>query len=186
MDENEKNLFEEVKNRITDADMVLIGIGDQMSGEKMGREHALEAYRALQALIRGKTWFAVTLNTDDLIYEAGLNRMFIVAPCGSEAEGNVITNEDYDESGYLPQWQFYMNWLTATLGKKLCILELGVGMVYPSVIRMPFERTVLVNQRSGLIRIHSKLAQVPEEIVDRSLCISEMPADFLIKIAKKD
>lgn len=186
MEKEEHYIFEKVRSMIADADMVLIGIGDQMSAKKAGREHCLEAYRALKELIRGKTWFAVTLNTDDLIYEAGLNRMFVVAPCGSEAEGNVITNEDYDESGYLPQWQFYMNWLTATLGKKLCILELGAGMAYPSVIRMPFERTVMVNQRSGLIRIHSKLAQVPEEITERSLCISEMPTDFLIKIAKKD
>ena len=59
------------------------------------------------------------------------------------------------------------------------ILELGVGMAYPSVIRMPFERTVLYNQKSSMIRIHSKLAQVPEEIQNRSICYDENPVKFL-------
>lgn len=178
--------LEKVKQIIADSDMVLIGIGDQLSKEKAGREEILETYDTLYQMVEGKPWFIVTLNTDDLIYESHFNRMLIVAPCGSEASGNVVTNEDYDESEYLPQWQFYMNWLTATLGKKLCILELGVGMMYPSVVRMPFERTVQLNQKSHLIRVHSKLAFVPEEIVERSLCISENPVELLSKMHKKD
>ena len=176
----------QLKDMISDADMVLIGIGDQLSVKKAKKEVILDTYHRIYELVKEKPWFVVTLNTDDLIYESEFHRMLIVAPCGSDASGNVITNTDYDESQYLPQWQFYMNWLTSTLGKKLCILELGVGMEYPSVVRMPFERTILFNQKASIIRVHSKLAFVPEEIVDRSLCISENPIDFLSKIDKID
>lgn len=176
--------MERIREMIAESDMVLIGIGDQFSEKMAEKEDIMKAYQVLYELVNGKPWFAVTLNTDDLIYESKLNRMFIVAPCGSEASGNVVTNDDYDESEYLPQWQFYMNWLTATLGKKLCILELGVGLAYPSVIRIPFERTVSVNQKSKMVRIHSKMAQVPEEIAERCLCISKKPVEFLSKMHK--
>ena len=176
--------IEQIKEKIQQSDMVLIGVGDEFT-EKKGKntkEEILQAYQKVMDLVKGKPWFLVTINTDDLVYDAGVNSFFVVAPCGSERSGNVITNENYDESGYLPQWQYYMNWLTSTIGKKLCILELGVGMAYPSVIRMPFERTALYNQKASMIRIHSKLAQVPEEIQGRSVCCDENPVKFLNEV----
>lgn len=170
-----------VKQMIAEADMVLLGFGDEFTLRKAEKEKVIEAYNRVAALIAGKPWFAITVNTDDLIYESDLNRFFIVAPCGSEREKNVVTMENYDESGYLPQWQFYMNWLTSTIGKKLCVLELGVGLSYPSVIRMPFEKTVQFNHQASLIRIHSKLAQVSLEIAERSYCVDMEPITFLEK-----
>ena len=167
----------QIETMIQEADMVLIGIGDEFTEKKNTREDILKAYQKLMVLVKGKPWFLVTVNTDDLVYDAGVNSFFVVAPCG-----NVITNEKYDESGYLPQWKYYMNWLASTIGKKLCVLELGVGMAYPSVIRMPFERTVQYNQKATMIRIHSKLAQVPDEIKDRSVCYDENPVPFLNKL----
>ena len=128
----------QIETMIQEADMVLIGIGDEFTEKKNSREDILKAYQKLMVLVKGKPWFLVTVNTDDLVYDAGVNSFFVVAPCGSERSGNVITNENYDESGYLPQWKYYMHWLASTIGKKLCVLELGVGMAYPSVIRMPF------------------------------------------------
>lgn len=178
--------IKEIKNRIENADMVLIGIGSQLSLSKEKKEDILQVYQNVYELVKDKPWFVVTLNTDDLIYESNFHSMLVVAPCGSDASGNVVTNEDYDESQYLPQWQFYMNWLTSTLGKKLCILELGVGMEYPSVVRMPFERTIQLNQKSSLIRIHSSLAFVPEEIASRSLCIMKKPSEIFVKIDKNN
>lgn len=169
----------QIEKIIQESDMVLIGVGDEFTEKKASKEEILKAYQKVMELVKGKPWFLVTVNTDDLVYDAGVNSFFVVAPCGSERSGNVVTNENYDESGYLPQWQYYMNWLTSTIGKKLCVLELGVGMAYPSVIRMPFERTVLYNQKSSMIRIHSKLAQVPEEIKNRSVCYDENPVEYL-------
>ncbi|MDO4632362.1 MAG: hypothetical protein Q4B01_00730 [Eubacteriales bacterium] len=170
---------EQVKKKAAEADMLLIGIGPELSLKKHSREELLAAYHEISKLAAGKPWFAITLNTDDVIYESELNRMFIVAPCGSDASGNVITNENYDESEYLPQWEFYRNYLSATIGKKLCILEFGVGMEYPSVVRMPFERLVQWNQKAELVRVHKKLAFVPPEAEERSLCIAEDAQQFL-------
>lgn len=180
--------MERISELIRSADAVLLGTGDEFTTKKADREQVIRAYDKLAALVEGKPWFAVTVNTDDLIYESKLNRFFIVAPCGSEAAGNVVTMENYDESSYLPQWQFYRNWLASTIGKKLCILELGVGLAYPSVIRLPFERTALFNQKAALVRVHSKLAQVPGELAGRSLCIPENPVQYLndYKIDKND
>ena len=169
----------QIEEMIQASDMVLIGVGDEFTRKKADEEDILKAYRKLMDLVKGKPWFLVTINTDDLVYDAGVNKFFVVAPCGSERSGNVVTNDDYDESEYLPQWQYYLNWLTSTIGKNLCVLELGVGMAYPSVIRMPFERTVQYNQKASMIRIHSKLAQVPEEIQDRSVCYEKEPVKFL-------
>lgn len=171
--------MEKILEAIRNADAVLIGTGDEFTERKAARKEIIRAYDTLAEMVAGKPWFAVTVNTDDLIYESRLNKFFIVAPCGSEAAGNVVTMENYDESAYLPQWQFYRNWLASTIGKKLCILELGVGLSYPSVIRLPFERTALFNLKSVLVRIHSKLAQVPEELAERSICIAEEPVAYL-------
>ena len=168
-----------IEQFIRDSDAVLLGFGEEFTVKKADKEQILSAYNKIAKMVAGKPWFAVTVNTDDLIYESELNRFFIVAPCGSEAAGNVITMDGYDESCYLEQWQFYLNWLASTLGKKLCILELGVGLTFPSVIRLPFEKTALINRKSTLIRIHSKLAQGPDELEDRCICITENPVDFL-------
>lgn len=174
--------MKQLQELIQQSDMVLIGTGDEFTEKKAEKEQILQAYQKLNRLIEGKPWFLVTVNTDDYVYDAGMNRFFVVAPCGSERSGNVVTNLEYDESGYLPQWEFYRNWLASTIGKRLLLLELGVGMAYPSVIRMPFERTTQYNQKAYLVRIHSKLAQVPEEIQDRSLCISEQPVSHLLNL----
>ena len=64
---------------------------------------------------------------------------------------------------------------------KLCILELGVGMEIPSVVRWPFEKICFYNQKSVFWRVHSSLYQLPEEIRMRGNAIKEDPLTFLKK-----
>lgn len=175
-------MWNQVKEQIREAELVLVGIGEELSVAKAGREAALAAYNRLAELLEGKDFFLVTLNTDDLIYASTLPSERIVAPCGSEAAENVVTNENYDESGYLPQWQAYTKWLENTLHRKLCILELGVGFQYPQVIRFAFEKAAYFNQKSSFVRVHSKLAQLVPELKDRGISVQETPADFLMKL----
>ncbi len=165
-------------DKINDSMMVLVGIGNELSLQHHTREELSEFYRKVAELVKNKFYFVVTMNTDDLIYEAGLEERLIVAPCGSDKTGNVITNGHYDESGYLPQWQAYQKWLGNTLNQKLAILELGVGFQYPSVLRFPDEKMAYFNQKATLIRVHSALSQVPEEIGEKSISIAEDPIDF--------
>jgi hypothetical protein len=172
-------MLEQIKGHVKDAELILVGIGEEFSIEKEGREHVLEAYNHLADMLRGKGYFIVTLQTDDLIYESHLAKERIVAPCGSVTAGNVVTNENYDESIYLPQWEVYTKWLQNTLNHKLCVLELGVGFQYPSVIRFPFEKVVYFNQKAKLIRVHSKFAQLTPEISERGVSVGESPVRIL-------
>ena len=86
----------------------------------------------------------LTLEEKENLYQlikVGTPELFRI--CLPEEEQGILNNiyaANYDERGYLTDWQTYTRWLQGTLNKKVCILELGVGMQYPSVIRFPFEK----------------------------------------------
>ena len=63
----------------------------------------------------------------------------------------------YCEGGYLEQWEAYMKFLQKTINRKLCILELGVSMRFPGVIRNAFEKTAYYNQKAKMFRIHQRM-----------------------------
>ena len=83
----------------------------------------------------------------------------------------------------MDKWMTYKKWLQGTVNKKLCILELGVGMKYPTVIRWPFEKVAFFNQKSEFFRIHSKLYQMPEELGGRGTGIQQSPQKFLKELS---
>lgn len=96
---------------------------------------------------------------------------------------NNIEAKNYVEDGYLEQWMLYKKWLQGTVNKNVCILELGVGMKYPTVIRWPFEKITFFNQKAELFRVHSRLYQIAEEIKDRGHGICQSPEDFLKELS---
>ncbi|MCH5257740.1 MAG: hypothetical protein J1D87_10625 [Lachnospiraceae bacterium] len=99
--------------------------------------------------------------------------------CGREKRFNQIGVSKYAEEGYLSQWELYTKWLQGTVNKKTCVIELGVGMQFPTIIRWPFERIVYYNQKAFLYRIHSSLYQLEEKIGNRGTGIKEKPVKFL-------
>ena len=99
--------------------------------------------------------------------------------CGSPLVLNNIYTGNYDENGYLDQWQFYTKWLQGTLNKKLMIIELGVGMQCPSVIRWPFEKVAFFNQKATFWRINENLYHLSEEIKEKGTSISKNAIDWL-------
>lgn len=105
--------------------------------------------------------------------------------CGAPLAFNTIQTENYAEEGYLDRWQTYNKWLQGTVNKKLCIFELGVGMRFPTVIRWPFEKVVLLNQKASLFRVHSRLYQTAEEIKERSVGIQSDPFEFLKELSNQ-
>ena len=104
----------------------------------------------------------------------------ICGQCGSKLRFNQLGVTRYVEEGYLDQWNQYTKWLQGTVNKRLCVLELGVGMEYPTVIRFPFEKIVFYNQKASLYRVHPMLYQIGEEISDRGYAVKEDPVDFLL------
>ena len=102
--------------------------------------------------------------------------------CGSPLILNNVFAENYDERGYLDTWQTYTKWLQGTLNRKLCILEFGAGMQYPSVIRFPFEKIGYFNQKANFIRVNKNLYQLTEELKEKGISISENAVDWLTSL----
>ncbi len=208
-----ESLYEEILNKITASEFVLVGIGSEFrapaqagseipsptepyaaqasdlqsveSQEKAGRINAdgslpeaglkqdrlLAAYGCLKRLLRGKSYFILTENEDDLIFRSGLLDFLIAAPFA------VNSPSDGEE-----QWKAYQNWLSATLGHSLCLLELGVGFSSPQVIRWPFEKIVEVHQQAVLIRIQEKFPQLGKQIADRGISVSVNSVEWLLSL----
>lgn len=102
--------------------------------------------------------------------------------CGGAYVFNTIYSEYYDENGYLEQWKLYMKWLEGTLHHKLFILELGVGMKFPSVVRWPFERTAFLNQKAFLCRVNENLYHLTPETAQKGCGISEDAVDWIARL----
>ncbi|SHH98758.1 NAD-dependent protein deacetylase, SIR2 family [Sporobacter termitidis DSM 10068] len=85
--------------------------------------------------------------------------------------------------GYKAEQQRFYDWIGTTGGKKLCIVELGVGFNTPAVIRWPFERLAYASGNAHLFRVnkeyrewpgHGGFSEVPEELKGKA---TPMPYD---------
>ncbi|MCM1541660.1 MAG: hypothetical protein NC121_10400 [Blautia sp.] len=92
---------------------------------------------------------------------------------------NIYVGKDYNEKGYLAQWSQYTKWLQGTLNRRVLILELGVGMRFPMVIRFPFEKAAFFNQKAEFFRINEKLYHLTEELRGKGQGISQNAIDCL-------
>ena len=102
--------------------------------------------------------------------------------CGKPlAFNNILCESNYIEDGYQVQWGRYTKWLQMTLNKKLCILELGVEMNLPNIIRWPFEKVAFYNQKASFFRINKTLYQLTEELGEKGVSISENAVEFLLE-----
>lgn len=99
--------------------------------------------------------------------------------CGNRMVFQNIYGEHYNESGYLEQWQTYLKWLQGTVNKKLFVLELGVGMKFPQVIRWPFEKAAYFNQKAFFCRVNKNLYQITEELAGKGVGISQNAIEWL-------
>lgn len=99
--------------------------------------------------------------------------------CGAPLVFNQVTQGNYVEEGYLPQWEKYTKWLSATLNRKLCILELGVGMDFPTVIRSPFEKVGFFNMKASFFRINENHSEIPEDMGEKGISIQMNAKLFL-------
>lgn len=99
--------------------------------------------------------------------------------CGENLVFNQYGQPVYNENGYIDNWQIYTKWLQGTVNRKLCILELGVGMEFPSIIRWPMEKVCFYNQKSHFYRVHEMLYQVAGDIEERGIAVKQNALEFL-------
>lgn len=112
----------------------------------------------------------------------GQLQMPLCPHCGNPMVYNNLETVKYLEQGYLSDWEYYMQWLQGTVNKRLCLIELGVSMKFPSVIRWPFEKTTYYNQKSKMFRIHHALSQSAEGIQDRCYSCMENSVDYMANL----
>ena len=204
-------MLEQIRQSIEQAQMVLVGIGTEFavkeeaqedpfftelaktaqtdpaaaallafhkSQKKAGgckKEQVQKAYEVLADLLKDKNYFVISLCEDGLVEQAGLKKDRILTPA---KEG-----EEETDGGVYPadSWETYTKWLQGTLNRNLVILELGVGMELPQLIRFPFEKVAYFNQKSCLYRVHSHLYQMTEEIKERGYSVPVHPVTLLLE-----
>lgn len=173
--------------KINDYQMVLIGIGEEFEQN----DKSLAAYNHLAELLSDSNYFIVSLCMDDQIYKSNLRQDRIVTPlggyrykqcqdactkelyapeentcpnCGGALVYNNFLAENYIEESYLPMWDKHKKWLVGTLNKSILVLELGVSMKFPQIIRWPFERIALLNNKAHFVRVNEKLPQLNADL----------------------
>lgn len=162
-------MTERIREKTEKAERILVGIGEKFGSAKEP-ETIRRAYEGLAALLKGKDYFIITLCGDDRILEAGLAQDRIVRPLAAE---EAQTGAAEGKTGERPSmWSAYMDWLQGTLHRKLLVLEFGVGLTCPNLIRFPFEKAVFYNQKAELIRVHASLSQLPVELNGRGISVA--------------
>ncbi len=101
--------------------------------------------------------------------------------CGKKMVLNNVYTSNYDENGYLQNWSVYKKWLQGTINKNVCILELGVGLIFPSVIRWPFEKVAFYNRKATFMRVNERLYHMSEELKDKGISVAENAIDWLLE-----
>lgn len=95
--------------------------------------------------------------------------------CGGPMTMNLRCDQYFvqDEAWYEAERRFG-DFLTGALesGKKICLLELGVGFNTPTIIRYPFEKLLREHSQVSLIRLNLNEAVVPESLSDRAVGIN--------------
>ena len=183
-----RKLYDIIKDK--DYFIVTTCIDENIDKAGFDRERIVEpcgSYRALQC--SAKCTEDLTLPDDfvELMQQALLDGVGLdslgrpVCPlCGKPlAFNNVLCEKDYAESGYKPQWEKYTQWLQRTLNKKICLIELGVGMGLPSIIRWPFEKVAYYNEKADFFRINEQLYHMTKELEEKGISIGMNAIDFL-------
>ncbi len=101
--------------------------------------------------------------------------------CGGVLAFNNLYTDHYLEEGYLTQWGEYKKWLQGTVNRSICIIELGVGMRFPSIIRFAFDKLAYYNQKSIFYRVHESLYQHTSENAQRGISVRKNALEFLLQ-----
>ncbi|MCD9020359.1 Sir2 family NAD-dependent protein deacetylase [Cohnella silvisoli] len=96
--------------------------------------------------------------------------------CGGQVFMNVRLSRYFVEKPYEEQRKKYIQWLESSSSKKLVVMEYGVGFNTPGVIRFPFEQIVYRHPKANLIRVNEKHAQVPKELIEKSISVESNAA----------
>ena len=164
-------IYNDLIDDIKSADYVLFGLGKEIYSSD--DTEIYDNLKTLFASMEHVNYFIVSTDKAGTIRNCGLNERRIVCPVNEN-------NAEEEEK----QWDFYNKWLSSSLAKKLVIVELGEDFSNPNVIRWPFERIVMINQKAKMYRVHSTFYQIPKEIGDRACAFEMNGAQFIKELVK--
>ena len=104
--------------------------------------------------------------------------------CGKLLSFNQVSSENYMEDDYLTKWKLYTKWLEGTMNRDLMIMELGAGMMFPSVIRWPFEKLSFYNKKSCFYRVNETIPQLPDNKQEKAYSVDANPFEFVSEYLK--
>ena len=202
------NLAKDFKEAIQKADKILIGIGFEFQREtreevlsayhKIGKVIQGKDYFIL-TLCTDDIIYEADFDSDRIVAPCGSEHRYqciqncysslfseeeyksgsLCPNCGSELVQNTVETEKYNESGYLPQWKVYTEWLQKTMNKNIVLIELGCTMHYPGIIRFPFEKIGLYQNKASLFRINESISQIPADIAGKAYEIHENAVTYV-------
>ena len=80
---------------------------------------------------------------------------------------------------------FLHHWLMEQTGKKLLLLELGVGEMTPSIIKLPFWQLTVQNENVFYACLNQKDSHAPEHLKGKSLYLQGDLAETLSRLRQK-
>ena len=164
-------MFSRLLEDLKQSKCVLVGLGEQFNLNNPEDElKQIQFYKNLKDRLGARDYYIVTQAEDDLIFRCGFDKKHVAAP--------FVYPEDEEN------WADYMKWLSFTLNRHLLVLELGAGFANPMVIRFPFEKTVFLNQKSKMYRVHPMIPQVTAEIGQRGTAIKADPLDLFKEVSE--
>lgn len=155
-------------DKLDNAKMVLVGVG---KGFAKGHEDAklLENYNTLAKLLAEKNYFIVNISNENNIKKSNFDMGRVAIPL----------DEEVSEADNEKKWNEYTKWLQLTLNKELLVLELGVGFDMPTLVRWPFEKIAMLNNKAFLYRVNENFPQLPDDIGDKGVSVKMSVGEFL-------
>lgn len=108
-----------------------------------------------------------------------LGKKAVCEVCGQAYVPNVYGIDNYNEQGYLKQWNLYNIWLQRALSKRLLIIELGMDYTLSNVFKFPLERITLIGNKVRMIIVDEKFSQYPKEIADKAFSVTRNPMEYI-------
>ena len=119
---------------------------------------------------------AVVNNINAHAHDMTVERKFVpVCPvCEGTMDVNLRVNQYFvEDKNWHESAERYEKFVTEHINSRLVLLELGVGMNTPSIIRYPFERITYSDKKATLIRMNDSWPLGASEISDRTISFAE-------------
>ncbi len=100
--------------------------------------------------------------------------------CGAPMAMNLRSDDTFVEDlGWNEAASRYVNFVQSHEGKKLLLLELGVGSNTPGIIKYPFWRLTAQNKNATYVCINFGEAECPKQIENRAILVNADIADVI-------